>query len=292
MLLVAGAGGLVGRAAVAYFRGVGGEVATASHHPGGGLHIDLADAASVAALRIPTAVTHALVCSSITNIDECFRRPVETGRFNVDNTIALLRRLLDRGVQPVYCSSDLVFLGDRGNYAEDDPREPATEYGRQKKVVEDFLLGQAAPSLILRMSKLYSTGLDDTSPIAQMVRALLAGNSIRCAYDQVVCPTWVEDVPRAVHALLQAGATGTYHVAAPERFTRLSLGVAVAAAVGRPGLVERCSIRDFTFAEPRPLDNSLRTDRLTAATGFRFHALAAHLPAIVALHRAGQGAPR
>jgi len=282
MLLIVGSGGLLGAHAAAQFRRLGSPVVCASHGPGAELQVDLTQpGGGDLVARLPDGVTHALMASSITSLDACARDPEATRRFNVTRTIQLLEALLARGIQPVFCSSDLVFRGDRGRYREDDPREPTTEYGRHKRAVEAFLLGQDRPVLIIRMSKLYSVDPDDPSPIGQMLNALSRGEPVRCADDQVICPTAVEDIPRALEALLRRHATGVYHVAAPQPFTRYTLGRRVAAAIAREELIQRCSIRDFAFAEPRPVDNSLDVSKFLTETGFRFTTLQDALPEIV-----------
>ncbi|MBI3011654.1 MAG: SDR family oxidoreductase [Candidatus Omnitrophica bacterium] len=281
MLLIVGSGGLLGSHVAAYFLQAGMPVVCASHKPGADLKLDLAQPLGDFAKQLPKGITHVFVCSSITSLDACARDPETTRRFNVTHTIALLEQLLAKGIRPIFCSSDLVFKGDRGNYREDDPREPTTEYGRQKHTVEEFLLGQAQRSLIIRMSKLYSLAPDDPSPIGQMLTALKRGQCVRGADDQTICPTCVEDIPKALHALLNLRATGVYHVASSQRDTRYTLARRLAAAIGRERLVQRCSIRDFTFVEPRPTDNSLDVSRFLSATPCRFTTLDERLPEIL-----------
>lgn len=283
MLLIIGAGGFLGSYTAAYFKATGMPVVCASHRPGAGLRLDLSEPIGDFVQRLPVGVTHALVCSSQTHIDACARDPEATRRFNITQTVELLRALLGRGIQPIFCSSDLVFRGDRGNYRETDPRQPTTEYGRQKKAVEDFLfrLRQERLFLIIRMSKLYSLDPNDPSPIGQMLTALSHGSLVRAAEDQVICPTCVEDIPKALHALLNLRATGVYHVASPQRETRYTLARRLAAAIGRERLVQRCSIRDFTFMELRPTDSSLDISKFLSATRCRFTTLDERLPEVL-----------
>ena len=269
-LLIVGSNGLLGRHAAVYFKATEATVVCASHRPGADLVLDLHAPIDEAIHAMPSGITHALVCSGLTSLEACCRHPEQTRAFNVMQTIALLQALIQRGIQPIFCSSDLVFRGDRGNYAEDDSRDPTTEYGRQKKAVEDFLLSQRAPWMVIRLSKLYSLKPDDPSPIGQMWTALRAGSVVRCAEDQVICPTWVGDIPRALHLLMRQKAKGVYHVASPQRLTRYLLGLRVAETLGVAHLVQRCSLRDFSFREPRPSNNSLNVTKLLTDTGIRF----------------------
>ena len=285
-LLIVGSHGLLGRHAAASFKAAGMPVVRASHQPGADLRMDLRDPIDEAAGHLPGGITHALICSGMTSIDACVQHPEQTRQFNVTQTIALLQILLQRGIQPIFCSSDLVFRGDRGDYAEEDPRDPTTEYGRQKQAVEDFLFTRKEPWLILRLSKLYSLEPDDPSPIGQMLTAFSAGSAIRCADDQTVCPTWAGDVPRALQLLMHRGARGAYHIAAPERYTRYRLGLRLAEILGVEPLVQRCSLRDLALREPRPSNNSLNVDKLLAETGMRCAALEEMVPEIIARREA------
>lgn len=277
MLLVVGANGWLGRRAVPFFRGLGHSVLAASHRPGADCVIDLAGPADRWRTAIPPGVERALVLSGVTSIDACRRDPAESRRLNVEGPAAFFRELRDRGVPFVFISSDMVFAGDRGDYREDDPREPTTAYGRQKKEAEDHVLAECPESLVVRLSKLYDDDPDDPSPVGQTRRDLLAGKAVRAARDQVVTPTHAVDALRAIGRLMAAGHAGAYHVAAPERFTRLSLARLVARSVGREQLVEPCSIADFPFEEPRPLDNSLNTDKLHATVDVSFSSVREHL---------------
>ena len=281
MLLVVGSGGLLGCCAAAHFSALGEQVIRASRQPGADIHLDLRMPPVDVAKTLPAGITAALICSSVTDIDACRRDPEGTRRFNVGHTISLLKSFFRFGIQPIFCSTDLVFQGDRGNYGEADVRQPTTEYGRQKKEVEDFLLQQSSPFLIIRMSKLYSLGTDDPSPIGQMINSLGEGKAIRCAGDQTICPTWVGDIPPAVSLLLQGKATGVYHLAAPGSYTRYTLGMYVARCMSLEHLVNRCSIRDFDFAEPRPTDNSLDVSKFLGETGFAFGAFRKQLHKIL-----------
>lgn len=270
MLLIVGSGGLLGRHAEEYFRSLGKPVITASHRPGTSLHVDLYAGIGDFERSLPEGITHALICSGLTDIDACRRDRERSFLFNVTNTVSLLEALLSRGIRPVLCSSDLVFEGTRGNYREDDSRFPTTEYGCQKKAVEDYLLHQQTPMLILRMSKLYSREPGDPSPIGSMRAALAQGKRIRCATDQVLCPTLALDIPKVLNLLIEYNATGVYHVASPFRYTRYDLGLLIAHRFGREQLVEQCSIKDFPFVEPRPVNNSLDVSKLQGTIPFSF----------------------
>ena len=286
-LLVIGSDGLVGRRAAAMLPGCGWQLITASHVPGkADLTLDLTQPGAAEALEeLPEGVDHALFCAGLTKVDEVARNPERSQAFNVTHTIEVLRPLMARGIKPVFLSSDLVFKGDRGDYREEDPRLPETVYGRQKLAVENFLIGHGErPSLIVRASKLYSLGPEDTSPIRETIDALRRGEIILAARDQTICPTWVNDLIGVIDLLLRQGRTGAFHVSAPQSFSRLEMATLIACYLNRMEQVRPCSIHDFSFFESRPVNSGLNVEKCLAATGWRFKRLPEALSAMIHNH--------
>ena len=78
----------------------------------------------------------AIIAAAVPGLAHCEANPEETRRCNVDGTLELARQLTDMGIRPVWFSSDQVFDGENGPYAEDFPTCPVNEYGRQKAAVE------------------------------------------------------------------------------------------------------------------------------------------------------------
>lgn len=275
-LLVIGATGTLGRHLVATGRRCGFEVyASARQAAPGRLRFCLPDDDANTFLdRLPTLPTAAFVCAAESGIDRCRQDPASEA-INVAATQRLFAALTERGILPVFYSSDLVFSGRPGEaadgYREGDPCHPGTAYGRQKQQAEEGLRQLGDEHLILRLSKLYSGDSDDVSPLAQWRQALASRQVIRCATDQWLTPTWAGDVAEVSLRLLAAAHRGTVHIAAPESFTRHELASKLVAQWrGDPALIEACSIHDFKFAEPRPQDNRLNTDKLRTLLDYRF----------------------
>ena len=95
----------------------------------------------------------AIVCACLSSIDLCAKEKDMTFKVNVTNTIKLIKRLEESNYKIVFISTDNVFDGKKGNYVETDKTCPVNEYGRQKVMVEDYLLEHAKNYLIVRLSK-------------------------------------------------------------------------------------------------------------------------------------------
>lgn len=213
----------------------------------------------------PTAsgLQFSILCSSETNIDKCKTESAISDVLNVTNTIKLIENLWINEITPVFISSDSVFNGKVGSYIEEDICNPITQYGRQKRCVEKFLIESNKPWLIVRLCKVFDVKYEDNTLITSWLDSLRVGDSIKCANDQFISPTYVVDVCKSIESLIDGGKTGIYHVCSPETFSRFSLGIKVAKYFQiDQNKVKKCSISDFNFIEPRSMYNTLNPQKL------------------------------
>jgi dTDP-4-dehydrorhamnose reductase len=270
-----GASGFIG--AHLYSR-LGPERALATYHraavPGGVYfdagHMKLADSI----LRGDHGLTHAFLLHGIGKLDECARDPAGTAKVNVEGMQRTIDELAAAGIKIIFTSSDAVFDGSRGSWTEDDPTHPVLTYGRQKVAVEQHLMRMSVPWVIARLSKVVGADPGDHSLFGEWIRKIQGAETIRCARDLTFAPIHVEDVVTALIGLAREELTGVYNVCGPRSMTRLDLLEMFAAEVSKhsnAGIdVVPCSIRDFPFLEPRPIDGSMRADKLYRALGIRF----------------------
>lgn len=221
------------------------------------------------------AFDHAFIPFGTIDMEGCARDPAGTAAVNVVAVLQVLHDLIERGVKPVFVSTDYVFDGDRALWREDDRASPRMSYGAQKLAVEAWLGTRQEPWLVVRLSKVVSGRRDVHGQIGQWVNEIIAGKPQTCAADQFYSPGFVDDLASATLRLAQTGARGLFHVAGPERFSRLQLLGLLAEEIERvrPGVVPPITpgrLHDMPFLEKRPLDTSLCIDKLLAATDWRF----------------------
>lgn len=221
--------------------------------------------------RLPCEPVAGIVALGETNIDRCARDAEGTSEINVRGVIRVVRELAALGIMPVFLSSDGVLEGTRAMTSEGDEVRPILTYGRQKLEVERFMATLPAPWLIVRLPKLLSVAREPRCMLTQWIDAAGNGERIVCATDQFFTPAATVDAAKAVAALVRKRAHGLFHAGGPERLSRRALLQAVldeyrTFAEPNAEIVE-CSLRDLKVLEPRPLDTSLRSDKLLRECG-------------------------
>lgn len=218
--------------------------------------------------------THAFLMHGITKIDACARDPLGTSKVNVDSFKQIIDDLLAAGVVPIFPSSDAVFDGSRGMWTEEDAPNPILTYGRQKAAVERYLMGINSPWIIARVSKVVGTAPGPQSVTGEWINNIEAGETIRCASDQVFSPAYVGDVVDALIRLGEGNFTGIFNVCGPRPLSRWDLLNLLINEIRRyrsvGSRIISCSIRDFPFPEARPLDTSMSPKKLYSALDTTF----------------------
>jgi len=202
---------------------------------------------------------------------------------NVEGTLEAARQIARLGMRLVYLSSDYVFSGRDGPYADDARPSPGTEYGRQKAQVERELPSLAADHLVMRLSKIFGLERGDGTLLDEMAAALATGEEIAAATDQRFCPTLVTDFVNAFAAFQRSGDRGIVNVCSPESCSRheIACRLAVAMRVARQR-VRRIALHDLPSMRQRPLDTTMTCRRLHAVTEMEFTPLAASLERVAA----------
>jgi len=200
----------------------------------------------------PQLIIH---CAAITRAADAEKNPALTRRVNVEAT-RLLAELAAES-QFVFFSTDLVFDGRKGNYAETDEANPLHVYGETKRAAEQVVLKNPG-HLVVRTS--LNAGISragNRSFNEQMRLALQAEPGMTLFMDEFRCPIPAVETARAVWELANRNCAGLFHVAGAEKLSRWQIGQLLVQR--RPELAARIkpgSARDFA-GPPRALDTSL-----------------------------------
>src|SRR3954453_10881228 len=195
--------------------------------------LDAADLAGAAAWLREQRADVVFYPAGFTWVDGCERDPGRARSANLEEPLNLARAAADQGARFVYFSTDYVFDGRGGPYAEDDPPNPLSVYGRSKEEAERALaeaLGDA--QVPVRTTWVLGPERQGKNFAYQLARTLGEGRPLVCPSDQVSNPSYGPDVARAVVALAEAGHSGLVHVAGPDWIDRVAFARALADAFG------------------------------------------------------------
>ena len=270
-LLLTGATGFLGRRLAIDMAGAW-RVVGASRTAAGpdSAFLDLASADSVRsvfdAVR-PAAVVHS---GAIAGPDACEQDPDMARRVNADST-RLLAELCGRsGAKLILISTDLVFDGEKGRYAEDDAPRPLSVYGRVKLEAEEAALERAPGAVVVRIAAAYGRLLGGRPCFVDEMRAALSrGGPVTAFTDQWRSPTAADGMAEVLLRLLaEPGLEGVFHWGGADRSTRYETAMALCRAFGYDDrLVRPARMNDKRTPAPRPRDSSLDSTRLSAALG-------------------------
>lgn len=226
--------------------------------------LDLLDeAARRAALETiePTAVIHA---AAIADIDYCEHHQDEARRVNTELTAQLAANCRELGAKLVFCSSDTVFDGEKGDYAETDLPYPVNVYGRTKVDAEHAVLAASPTHMVARVALVMGLPHIGTgnSFLSRWLPDLRAGCPIGVPDNELRTPI---DVVTLGHALLELAANkagGIVHLSGNDKVNRHQLAQRVAARLGfDPALVHVNNPETIPGRAARPRDASMKNDR-------------------------------
>lgn len=270
-ILILGASGYVGRNMVRHL-GQGKVIATFNRtYLAGGVKFDSLSMRIEDIVHDRELIEGAILLLGDTRHDSCARDKERSQKLNVDSVIALLRDLHDWGIFTVFASTDNVFDGLRGNYTEEDAPNPIVTYGRQKVEVERFLATHVPDHAVARLSKVYGRQPGDKTLFTDWVDAIREDKVIRVAVDQIFSAVFVDDVVRCFSSLIGQKARGLFHLGGPQGLSRAELLnlllMALPDEMRKKARIERCGINDFDLLEARPLNCSMRSEKITRITG-------------------------
>jgi dTDP-4-dehydrorhamnose reductase len=163
---------------------------------------------------------------------------------NVDGSAAVASAAV--GLRLVHVSSDLVFDGSRGRYAEGDRTAPVSDYGRSKAEAERRVEALHPSATIVRTSLIYGG-----AEAGQQER--LAREGARFFVDEIRSPVHAADLADAVIELVSLDCAGPLHVGGADDVSRYDFAVLLGADPSRiePGHTPSDRARDVSLDSSR-----------------------------------------
>mgnify|MGYP006271720477 CR=1 FL=1 len=218
--------------------------------------LDVTDPAAVEALFEDFTPNVVVNCAAMTDVDGCAAARDDCWAVNAAAVQHLAETCRRYGTRLVQVSTDFVFDGRDGPYAEDARPNPVNYYGRSKLAGENAVRASGLANwAIVRTVLVYGTGrnLGRGTIVTWLMQQLDAGEPVHIVTDQWRTPTYVHDLARGIERLLHYEKTGVYHISGRELVSVYDLATTVADVCGyNADLITPVTSAYFADAVPRP----------------------------------------
>ena len=263
--MITGSNGFIGSYMSEYLRGIFKVFQTDKTFDAGtgsedSIFMDITDANLVGQVMSQYRPDIVLHLAAIKDVGFCEGNPEEARRTNCYGTRNILEACAQVGAFPIYLSSDYVFEGNKGMYAEKDVRHPLTIYGKTKKESEDLVMNFRIPYCVCRSGAVYGHSMRQSPLLTWATEKFKKGELIDAFVNVYSTPTCVYDLCEAIELIAEERRQGILHIAGCQRVSRRDFLKAYALSYGfDPDLVGEEEYRHTPSLHSfrRPTDLSL-----------------------------------
>ena len=199
-------------------------------------------------------------CAACSNVDRCEHEKKRAKAVNVGLVENLLELPFRKFIQ---YSTDYVFNGLNGPYAESDAVDPVAYYGLTKLQAEKLLQGSGKDFLIIRTNALYGFARAvRPNFVTWVIDSLRQGKYIHIVTDQYNNPTYAGNLAEASLEAADLGLSGILNVAGADYFSRYDIALTVADVFDLPTtMVHPISTSELGQAARRPARGGQKIDK-------------------------------
>lgn len=208
----------------------------------------------------PEAVVH---LAAIADTNFCENNETLAEQINVNATVTLAKLCKAAAIPFLFTSTDLVFDGTKGNYAETDMTNPLNIYGKQKITAEKNVLEIYEAACVLRMPLMFGNGGAYAQSFMQPFLAKLKqGETLSLFTNEYRSAVGGNSAAKGILHALNNQWKGLYHLGAKEKLSRYEFGALLCETLGiDKNLIAPALQADVKMAAPRPPDVSLNSDK-------------------------------
>ncbi len=229
--------------------------------------VDLGDEAALSAAVRSVNPESIINVGAMTDVDGCERAPGEAFRANAIAPGLLALLAASSGAHLLQVSTDYVFDGKAGPYAEEAVPNPAGRYALTKHMGEQAVRALAGDWTIARTAVVYGWPRAGRPNFGSwLLTEFQAGRPTRLFEDQIVSPSLADSVAEQLAELAERRLTGIWNISGAEAVSRVRFGEALCDEFGLDrGLIVPSSLAAAALVSPRPARSGLRTDKARAA---------------------------
>jgi len=206
-------------------------------------------------------------CAAYTDVDGCEENQALAWSVNVDGVKNLTEICQESKINLVHFSTDYVFDGKDGPYAEEDKTSPINFYGKTKLESEKVIKHSGINCTLIRTNVLYGCGEKVKANFFLWVwEKLKDGEKLKVVDDQYNNPTLAFNLAGIVKEAIDAKIFGLYHIGGADWLSRFEFAQKIALSFGfNKEKIEPIKTSILEQIAPRPLRGGLRIDRARKA---------------------------
>lgn len=217
----------------------------------------------------PNMIIHT---AAMTNVDTCETDPIGCELLNVTAVKYLISASEKYDTFFCHLSTDFIFDGANGPYAEDAEANPISIYGESKLKAEKLLQHSSLRWAIARTVLVYGIVADmsRTNIILWVKKSLEGGKTIHVVTDQFRTPTLAEDLAIGCWLITQKQAEGIFNISGSDFLTPYEMAIKTANYYGlNEKLIQKADSSTFQQAAKRPMRTGFILDKAHRELGYQ-----------------------
>ena len=233
--------------------------------------VDITEKSSVKKIIKEFYPDYIINTAAFTNVDGCESEKELAWKINVTGPEYISFYAKTIKAHFIHISSDYVFDGNAGPYAETDRVNPISYYGKSKLASENVLHKSGGKYTIIRPNVLYGPakyGRDDF--VKWVITSLRKNKPIKIVDDQINNPTYIDNLVSAISSVIHFNKTGLYHIGGKELLDRYDFTLRIADFFNLDkSRILRIKTEELNQPAKRPLKSGLITLRAETELSYK-----------------------
>ncbi|MCB0511121.1 MAG: SDR family oxidoreductase, partial [Bacteroidetes bacterium] len=174
----------------------------------------------------PNVIVH---CGALTHVDYCETNEQESYKKTVLSTKNIVDLAVQLNSKLVFISTDYIFDGTNGPYAETDKPNPISIYGKHKLEAENYVLDNIKEAIVLRITNVYGDEIRGKNFVSRIVEQAQNNQhlTLKLPIDQYATPINAADIARCLYLLLNDKQNGIFNISSTDYMNRVQLALRI-----------------------------------------------------------------
>ena len=212
-------------------------------------HLDLTNKKAVHEHIDEVLPDYVIYAAGLTKVDIAQNNPKRAYSLNYQAVLDICNKSAKKNIPVIYISTDAVFDGmkSKNPYSEKDRTNPISVYGKSKLAGEKAVLKSSGNNVIVRSIMTYCANYPHKMDFARLAYQTLKSNERFIGItDQIINPTFLDDLVWAIAEIIENRKNGIYHVAALDYTSNYGFVEKIAKRFNFDrGLVDKVSFEEF-----------------------------------------------